>query len=356
MKKWAVDSNSTQLVKFNEELFDDKLKPMVYTLAQTPTGQFVLVHTKDCFDIDALYGSVTSRADKILNTFNAREDGTGILLTGDKGSGKTLLSKLLANRMIEAGYPVILINQAFRGDGFNGFIDDIGICCVLFDEFAKVYASGSNDQDDFQDSLLTFFDGTMSAKRLSIVTENEAYKINDFMMDRPGRMFYHFRYGKLDEETINELCEATLTSGKQAQIVDLSRKIRKFSFDILSAIIEESNRNHDESILSIADDLNVPTVDEFGYTYTITKVTTLNGTSCELVDDKTTKSLRRYVKFVIPNKIYGDPKDHHQYDTCHIDNNNIIYAEDNKFICENNGVRFYVVVTETPIATYTTNF
>ena len=347
MKKWAVESNTTTLVKFDEDLLDSQLKPMVYTLAQTPMGQYYLSHIKDRFDIDTLYGTLKARVNKILHTYKQRTNSTGVLLTGDKGSGKTLLSKVVANSMIDAGKPVILINQAFRGDGFNSFMDDIGDCCVLFDEFAKVYSSGSDNHDDFQESLLTFFDGTMSTKRLCIVTENNAFRINDFMKDRPGRMFYHFKYDKLDEQTITEVCDKQLKSNKIPQIINLSRKLTTFSFDILTAIIEESNRFPDESILTIAEDLNIPSINAYKYTYTVLKITDLSDNPYELSGVLTSTSLDR---------AYSYKEDENNEDVRRVGmyEGNIVYEEKDKIILENHGVRIYIRVTETPLIEYST--
>ena len=86
-----MGSNSTTLVKFSEENLLESLKPMVYTLGQNErTGQYYLEYTKDKFDIDTPYGNVNKRVEKILNTYSLRNGNTGVLLTGDKGSGKTM--------------------------------------------------------------------------------------------------------------------------------------------------------------------------------------------------------------------------------------------------------------------------
>src|ERR1700744_745758 len=43
-----------------------------------------------------VYGNHQADALRILNTFSQRPSTTGVLLTGEKGSGKTLLTKTIA--------------------------------------------------------------------------------------------------------------------------------------------------------------------------------------------------------------------------------------------------------------------
>jgi len=304
----------------------------------------------DRFNTDTLFGNTAARAAKVFATYNDRETGTGVLLTGDKGSGKTLLSKYLSNLVLDAGMPVILVNQAYAGDGFNTFMNDIGHCCVIFDEFAKTYTD--EDQDSTaQDALLTFFDGTMSAKRLCIVTENEEFRINDFMKSRPGRMFYHFRYGKLDETTILEVCEATMTSGKEEQLLEFSRRVQVFSYDILGALIEESNRFPDASILELADDLNVPVIDSMRFNYKVTKVTDLAGVPYKVLDTEPLTHYTDSIRVIMPNIDYTSRSENYSYISGY--NDSVVYAKDSALILENHGNRIHLEVVEMLILAYT---
>ena len=58
-----------------------------------------------------VYGDITKNADRILNTYNTRGVSTGVMLAGEKGSGKTLLSKQICIDAARSGIPTLVINS-----------------------------------------------------------------------------------------------------------------------------------------------------------------------------------------------------------------------------------------------------
>ena len=60
---------------------------------------------------------------------------TGILLSGLKGSGKSVLAKRIA---IESNLPIIIVNTQYRLRYLNSFFKNIKVpTCIIFDEFEK---------------------------------------------------------------------------------------------------------------------------------------------------------------------------------------------------------------------------
>lgn len=251
MKKlFSTNGDRVGIIKLNPDNTSEKLQPRVYSVGYNQIVGFYLNIIKDDFDVpDVIFGDYKKRAEKVMNTYNARSTSTGVLLTGNKGSGKSMISELIANMAIEQGLPVILVNEEFTGDTFTSFMDDIGECVLFFDEFAKVY-------EDSQDGLLSLLDGTMSRKRLIMMTENKTTRINEFMLNRPGRIFYHFKYDKIGEDFITEFCEYH----NVAEIVEDLKYIRstaiEFSVDVVQAIVEEYKR-YGGKVDDIVKDMNI---------------------------------------------------------------------------------------------------
>jgi hypothetical protein len=224
----------------NEENMDihDRLPAGNYTIQQDQFGNLFLDKI-DSFNITGkLYGDIDNRASRILSTFENRTASTGVLLTGEPGSGKSLLAKLLCYRASQANIPSIIISQPWHGEKFNSFLQSINHeCVVLFDEFEKVYDS------EKQESLLTLLDGVFPSKKLFVLTCNDKYRIDKHMRNRPGRIFYTLDYKGLDDAFIREYCEDNLNQKHYAdQICNIAAMFSAFNFDMLKALVEEMNR------------------------------------------------------------------------------------------------------------------
>jgi len=212
-------------------------------------GQFFLEMIEAFEPPKKIYGNVLSRTDRILETFMDRQYSTGILLAGEKGSGKTLLSK---NLSIEAAkrynMPTLIINTPLFGEAFNTFIQTLNHeACIIFDEFEKVYADSQQ-----QESLLTLLDGVYPTKKLFILTCNDRYRINDHMINRPGRLYYFLEYSGLTVEFITEYCQDSLNDKSQIDtVISVSALFKDFNFDMLKALVEEMNRYNEPATVAI---------------------------------------------------------------------------------------------------------
>lgn len=91
----------------------------------------------DGFDVEAVVcGDIASRFDRVFALYQDHPRPIGVLLTGEKGSGKTMMARLLALRAAKNSMPCLLINQPHHGDTFNQFMQTIQQpCVVMFDEF-----------------------------------------------------------------------------------------------------------------------------------------------------------------------------------------------------------------------------
>lgn len=224
-----------------------------------------------------LYGDTAKTTERILRTFGSRTQSTGVLLSGEKGSGKTLQAKQLSITAATHGMPTIIINQPWGGDTFNTFMQMIDQpTVVLLDEFEKVYNA------EAQEGMLTLLDGVYASKKLFVLTTNDPYRINQYMSNRPGRIFYRIDYKGLEPDFIREYCEDNLDDKEQIDsIVRLSVLFSAFNFDMLKAVVEEMNR-YEETAQQVISLLNVKPEQNYKEQYTATL--TLKGQDSPALD------------------------------------------------------------------------
>lgn len=254
--KFSVSSQMVMPVQQTTEDLADFIPAGVYQVAEMPFGGPIYLKPSDNFVMPKkLYGETVKMSERIMQTHLSRTTSTGILLVGEKGSGKSLLAKHLAVSAIAKGWPIITITAPWHGDKFVAFLESIKQdCVVLFDEFEKVYDS------ETQERMLSLFDGLSNTKKMFILTCNDKHKIDQNMINRPGRIYYNISFGGLSPEFIEEYCADNLNDASQKtidEIVGISYLFGAFSFDMLQALVEERNRYPNEELDDVLRLLNV---------------------------------------------------------------------------------------------------
>jgi len=231
----------------------NKLPVGTYTVKYDPMNDVYSLEQIENFEEPKgkVYGNTITQAHRILNTFEQRTGSTGVMLSGEKGSGKTLLAKLLSLGGHHQGMPTIVINQAWFGDTFNSFMQSIEQPVVIvFDEFEKVY----NREE--QEKLLTLLDGVYTSKKLYVITCNDKYRVNEHMQNRPGRIYYRLEYSGLESDFIREYCDDNLKDKSHIEsLIRISAVFGQFNFDMLKAMVEEMNM-YNESPHQVIEILN----------------------------------------------------------------------------------------------------
>lgn len=182
-----------------------------------------------------IYGDEEETALRPVRTFKRKDTNIGVLLSGDKGNGKTLTAKLICKY---AEQPTILITQPYVGEEFQGFLSSIRQeVSIYIDEFEKVYKKDEGHQEEF----LPILDGVFQGKKLFIFTTNSS-EINAFLKNRPGRIRYYKEYEGLDKDVIEEVIDDLLEDKtKKQELIEITWLLGSTSMDVLLNIIDEIN-------------------------------------------------------------------------------------------------------------------
>lgn len=178
----------------------------------------------------------------ILKSFNELKANLGVCLQGVKGQGKSVSAKKLA---MVSGLPIITITGPVSTDNdFITFLNSIPQDYVLLiDEFEKIFKTKESEESDnhSQNAFLSFLDGaSFSAnKKLFIITCNEG--INEYLLNRPGRIRYLKRYDYISNGFFNYLIDKLLVYPEyKADLVE-NLHIRDTTVDLLKSIIKDIN-------------------------------------------------------------------------------------------------------------------
>lgn len=231
-----------------------------YEVSFSKTAGFFLTSRPDLtVNEEKIYGNHDAKITKVLSSFALTNRNFGVILSGQKGIGKSLFARSLAARSISSNLPVIIVSAYIPGVAdFIGSIEQEVV--VIFDEFEKTFAE--TDEYDPQTEMLSLFDGLDGGKKLFVITCNRTENLSEYMLNRPGRFHYHI---KLDYPTDEEIA-AYLSDKLSPEYYHEIERVLQFSrgvnltYDSLRAIAFELNQGY--SITETLSDLNITDYDE----------------------------------------------------------------------------------------------
>ena len=230
------------------------------------TGPY-LVEAPNLSVKEKAYGGYDTKVEKGMKRFGEFNRSLGVILSGKKGIGKSFFTRMMADKAVKSGMPVIIIDGAFPG--LVQFIDSIEQeVMVLFDEFDKTFVSLDDDGDcdtSIQDSLLSMFDGISQGKKLFVITCNEIDRLSEYLVNRPGRFHFHFRFLYPSADEVAEYLHDKLNEkywDEIAAVVSFTQRTN-LNYDCLRAIATELNAG--ESFESAIVDLNILNTDRLLY-------------------------------------------------------------------------------------------
>lgn len=241
----------------------DQLPPKTYRVDYDPeTRIFSLLEAHD-FEIPEtkIYGQHLDKVKKVLNSMDKMNRNLGVILSGDKGIGKSLFSKCLGLKARKKGIPVILVNEYH--EGIANFLEEIEqTVMILFDE----------KKHNCQAEMLSLFDGVSAGKKLFVITCNEIQSLSQYLINRPGRFHYHFRFLYPTADEIRDYMEDKLDKQYYDEIENvIAFSVRmNLNYDCLRSIAFELNNGlkfqqaiNDLNIIRISQYKNIKIIVEF---------------------------------------------------------------------------------------------
>lgn len=248
----------------------DQLPPKTYRVDYDPeTRIFSLLETHD-FEIPEtkIYGQHLDKVKKVLNSMDKMNRNLGVILSGDKGIGKSLFSKCLGLKARKKGIPVILVNEYH--EGIANFLEEIEqTVMILFDEYDKTF---DEKKHNCQAEMLSLFDGVSAGKKLFVITCNEIQSLSQYLINRPGRFHYHFRFLYPTADEIRDYMEDKLDKQYYDEIENvIAFSVRmNLNYDCLRSIAFELNNGlkfqeaiNDLNIIRISQYKNIKIIVEF---------------------------------------------------------------------------------------------
>lgn len=260
------------IVQFKDKIvFDDSCETHVkipvhnYIMKQNLQTLKYELFIKDDFKLPKkLYGDF-NHLDRWLASFTYNTGkNMGIILTGQKGGGKTIDAQLFCKKM---NMPVIMVTENFSGPEFIDFITnpELGECIIFIDEFEKIYGRGTTDESV---DLLSIMDGNYNTKLLFLLTVND-YNLDKYLINRLGRIKYRRDYSDLEDSVIEEVIGDMLDNkSHKDSIYKFFEKVNMKSFDLLINIIKEMNL-FKEDALECGKHLNLKSEDKMYDVYEI---------------------------------------------------------------------------------------
>lgn len=230
---------------FNSLTIDKELLPKNYLFNfDKDTGNCWLEDLEEFKFPDKIYDVDKEMRDLAKISFNAYKKNLGILLTGNKGQGKSLNAKLLCKDM---NLPTIIFTKPIPTSvNFVKFLNNIKQDYVLFvDEFEKLFSANSGRDDEkkyhTQESFLSFMDGVLTNdhKVLFLLTTNDT--VSEFLINRPSRIKFLKEYVELAEDLFNMIVDDKLEDKELKKDLEDSISLINLNIDLLISIINDIN-------------------------------------------------------------------------------------------------------------------
>lgn len=191
---------------------------------------------------------------KVLDKYKIIDSGVlGVMLSGLKGAGKTIMLKQIA---IRSELPIVLLDREFPEYKFKSLFQGLvnTEVCFVFDEIDK------SDSDFEMCDLLQVLDGMNTVgKKLMLFACNDDKKVSEFLKDRCSRVRYWKRFDKMSEEMIKQVVNDRINDNERVNEVSdfIYGHFECVSFDNILSFIDEIASFPNQSLEDLFNDMNL---------------------------------------------------------------------------------------------------
>lgn len=244
--KWFKSGKNYTLAPVQPDITED-LPNGLFIVQMCKEGLF-LEHRPNGFEFpEKLYGMEDAFIERVVRTFEHTKDNLGVMLSGLRGTGKTVTAEMIAMKL---GLPIILITQDMPGiiDFIDAFPHPATFLC---DEFEKVFHSNGNENavqiggssERGGSKLLPLMDGVMNSKhrKVFILTTNQL-TVEPNLLQRPGRVRYLKEFSNLSRHSIEMIVDDLLVRKELRDVtIEFIAQLQIITIDIVTTVIEEMN-------------------------------------------------------------------------------------------------------------------
>lgn len=190
---------------------------------------------------------------KVITHFKHDEKTTGVMLAGTKGSGKTVMAKQIALR---SHLPIVLIDKSIPPRLLRKLFTNLSTIqtSIIFDEIDKL---GERYDDDY---ILQILDGVnASGKHLILFTCNDPDDVNEYLLNRCGRVRYYREFDEMGSLMITEIAKDRLNDKKEIESFTefVLKNFKLISFDNVASFIDEVNNYPTDTFEELFKDMNI---------------------------------------------------------------------------------------------------
>ena len=229
-------------------------------------GFFLEKYQSSDVNDEKVYGEHDAKVNKVMRAFSRTNRNLGVILSGAKGIGKTLFAKILGLAAIKQGMPLLIVDHYVPG--ISVYLASIEQeCMVVFDEFDKTFGGVKQAEGaaEPQTEMLGLFDGIIGGKKLFVVTCNNTRNLSDYLLNRPGRFHYHFRFEyptTVEIETYLKDKMPETTWGEIPAVLQFATRV-PLNYDCLRAIAFELSDG--ETFSAAIQALNILNIENYWY-------------------------------------------------------------------------------------------